>query len=255
MDIEDSRSTDELLEEISQLRDRLDEAEETLRAIRHGEVDAIVVSGPGGDQVFSLTGAEHVYRVVVETMHEAALTVDLDGTILFCNQRFCDLMKTPMQEIIGRELAAFAAEPQKAPLNELLADARKAPVYRRLPLRAADGTTVPLQFAASPLQAEAGPGLCLVVADLTELEASANSIKVLHQHEQALQAQQAELLRRREELERHVEELRASNAELQYFNRVMIDRELRMVELKKEVDALRAQLGQPPRYTVESEQK
>ena len=72
-------------------------------AIRNGDVDALVVAGPQGEQVFSLTGAEHVYRVIVETMNEAALTVDLDGTILFCNQRFCDLMKTPIQEAIGRK--------------------------------------------------------------------------------------------------------------------------------------------------------
>ena len=72
-----------------------DEAEQTLEAIRSGEVDALVVAGPQGEQVFSLTGAEHIYRVIVETMNEAALTVDPDGTILFCNQRFCDLMKTP----------------------------------------------------------------------------------------------------------------------------------------------------------------
>jgi hypothetical protein len=54
------------------------------------------------------------------------------------------------------------------------------------------------------------------------------------------------------ELEQRVEErtaeLRASNAELARFNQAMVGRELRMIELKKEVDALRNQLGQPPRY-------
>ena len=80
----------------------MEEAEQTLEAIRRGDVDALVVAGPHGEQVFSITGAEHIYRVIVETMNEAALTVDPDGTILFCNQRFCDLMKTPIQEVIGR---------------------------------------------------------------------------------------------------------------------------------------------------------
>ncbi len=91
----DTRTQRELLEEIEELRTRLDEAEQTLDAIRSGDVDALVVSGPHGDQIFSLTGAERTYRLIVETMNEAALTVGLDETILFCNKRFCDLVKTP----------------------------------------------------------------------------------------------------------------------------------------------------------------
>ena len=37
---------------------RLSEAEESLRAIRSGEVDAIVVNGQGGEKVFTLQGAD-----------------------------------------------------------------------------------------------------------------------------------------------------------------------------------------------------
>ena len=109
----DSRTRAQLLEEIEQLRLRLEEAEQTLEAIRHGDVDALVVTGPQGEQVFSITGAEHIYRVIVETMNEAALTVDPDETVLFCNQRFCDLMKTPIHEAIGRKVTDFAARPQQ----------------------------------------------------------------------------------------------------------------------------------------------
>ncbi|MGZ3495363.1 MAG: hypothetical protein ACXWM6_13050, partial [Thermodesulfobacteriota bacterium] len=65
--------------QIEDLRMRLEEAEETLRAIREGEVDALVVSGPQGDQVFTLKGAEQPYRVFVETMNEGAATLGPDG--------------------------------------------------------------------------------------------------------------------------------------------------------------------------------
>ena len=43
-------------------------------------------------------------------------------------------------------------------------------------------------------------------------------------------------------------DLRQSNAELQHFNDLMCGRELRMIELKKEVDALCAKYGEPLRY-------
>lgn len=60
-------------------------------------MDAVVVSSPQGEQVFSLTGAEHIYRVIIEAMNEGALTMDLGGYILFCNRRFCEMVKTPME--------------------------------------------------------------------------------------------------------------------------------------------------------------
>lgn len=41
--------------ELEELRQRLQEAEETLDAIRSGEVDALVVSGPSGEKVFTLS--------------------------------------------------------------------------------------------------------------------------------------------------------------------------------------------------------
>lgn len=49
-------------------------------------------------------------------------------------------------------------------------------------------------------------------------------------------------------LKRQTDHLRERNAELVRFNRATIDRELRMVELKQEVNALLARLGEPPRY-------
>ena len=65
--------------ELEELRQRLQEAEETLDAIRSGEVDALVVSGPSGEKVFTLEGAEHPYRVLVESMNEGAISLSLDG--------------------------------------------------------------------------------------------------------------------------------------------------------------------------------
>jgi PAS domain S-box-containing protein len=190
----DTRSRRELIEEMEALRARLDEAEQTLDAIRSGDVDALLVSGPDGDRIFSLTGAELTYRLIVETMNEAALTVDLDKTILFCNQRFCDLVKRPMSDIIGQKLTAFAGPAQQQPLRTLLEDARTRPVQRRLTLWDADGDAVSVLLAASLLAADGNASICLVASDLTELEAQASSIRVLREQQQALEESRAELL-------------------------------------------------------------
>lgn len=51
-----------------------------------------------------------------------------------------------------------------------------------------------------------------------------------------------------EALRQKVEALRVSNAELARFNRAMVGRELRMIEMKQEIDELCRRLGEPPRY-------
>ena len=53
------------------------------------------------------------------------------------------------------------------------------------------------------------------------------------------------------ERKRAEEALRRSNEELTRFNRVAVGRELRMIELKKEVNELRAKVGEPPRYKTD----
>jgi PAS domain S-box-containing protein len=58
----------------------------------------------------------------------------------------------------------------------------------------------------------------------------------------------SERKRAEREIQQHVEALRCANEELTQFNHAMIGRELRMVELKKEVDELCEQAGQTKRY-------
>ena len=197
-------------DEIAHLRARLEEAEQTLEAIRTGQVDALLVSGPKGDRIFTLSGADQIYRVIVETMNEAALTVDFDGMILFCNSQFAGLMRLPMEKIRGQPVTRFAAEPQRTVLAQVLKQARTTPVRRRLMLRTDDGSVVYVQLVASPLQTEGAGSICLVVNDLTELETSARSITVLRRQQEALE--------RNEQVLRQVaDDLVQSNHDLEQF--------------------------------------
>jgi predicted nucleic acid-binding Zn-ribbon protein len=56
-----------------------------------------------------------------------------------------------------------------------------------------------------------------------------------------------------DEVWRNAEELRASNEELARFNRAMVGRELRMVELKKQVNELCSKLGEPRRFKMDTD--
>jgi PAS domain S-box-containing protein len=156
--------------ELNELRNRLREAEDTLSAIRNGEVDALIVSGPAGDHVFSLKGAEQPYRVFVEQMQQGALTLSSDGAILFCNRRFAELIRTPLQRVIGSQFKSHVREEDRDAVDQILGSKDVARGLTRLLLRASDGALRPVSLSASPLPLEDVHGVCLVVTDLTEQE-------------------------------------------------------------------------------------
>ena len=95
--------------EVEELRQELAEAKDALRAIRGGEVDAVVVSGPKGEQVYVLNGAEQPYRVFIENMSEGALTLLSNGIIAYSNARFGQMVNTPLEKVIAAPLASFVA--------------------------------------------------------------------------------------------------------------------------------------------------
>lgn len=166
---------------------RLSEAEATLEAIRGGQVDAIVVSGPPGEQIYTLSGADTIYRRIAETMNEAALMVTPEGTILFANPQFCALVRSPMEDTIGRPLAGFVDDDDRNGLAALLHQAMERPARRRIVLRAADGSLAPVRAAANALETAEGQAICLVAADLTELEASVELVRQVEAQREALE--------------------------------------------------------------------
>ena len=91
-----------MTKELEDLRARLAEAEDVLRAIRNGEVDALLVTGERGEQVFSLTeqklheqivAAEQLARLILEQAAGAIVVCDEQGRVIRASQAaqgFCD---------------------------------------------------------------------------------------------------------------------------------------------------------------------
>lgn len=156
-------------EEVNGLRARLAEAEETLRAIRHGEVDAVVVAGQRGEQVYSLNGADRVYRQLIETMSEGAMTLSADGIILYGNMRLAEMLGRPLEQVIGtllRDYLPFADHPA---LAAILMQARTTPSRREINLITSAGRPLLVYLSASRLQSVGLEMIyCLVATDLTE---------------------------------------------------------------------------------------
>ena len=164
----DTKRKDKDLLQIEDLRMRLEEAEETLRAIREGEVDALVVSGPQGDQVYTLKGAEQPYRVFIETMNEGAVTLGPDGTILYCNGRFAELLLRPIENVIGSEIYRFIAPTDTPSFESVLQRGRQGNSQGEIWLERGDGQLNPVHLSLCPLESDDVPCICMVAMDLTE---------------------------------------------------------------------------------------
>jgi PAS domain S-box-containing protein len=149
---------------IEDLRRRLQEAEDTLNAIRDGHVEALVVSAPEGEQIYTLRTVDQPYRLMVEQMREGALTLSAEGTILYCNQRFAELMARPAERLAGQALGAFLHPDDHETLQRVLnSETCRAEVQ----LRTAAGAVNPAQLSSITLNIDGVRTVAVVVTDLT----------------------------------------------------------------------------------------
>jgi two-component system NarL family sensor kinase len=167
--------------ELAALRARLADAEETLRAIRAGEVDTVLVVGKDGSQVFTLAGAEHAYRVLIESMNEGALTITPDKMILYANTCFARMVKCPLEQVIGGSLSRFLSTEDRAALRPLLKRTAKTGCKILSYLTVGDGSQMPVQISIRPLAKDgaAAAAVALVVTDLTEARRSEERLREL----------------------------------------------------------------------------
>jgi PAS domain S-box-containing protein len=162
--------------ELERLRQRLAEAEEALRAIGTGEIDAIVVQGAAGPVVYTLKSADTPYRLFVERMAEGALTVSEDGVILYANAAFAGMVGLPLERLRGTDLMQFIAS-ERPPARFFVARGG-----RDVRLRTTRGEIRETYISSAPLTVDDKDVHCLIVTDLTsqqlrkELEAVLDTV-------------------------------------------------------------------------------
>lgn len=162
----------------AELEARLQEAEETLAAIRNGDVDAVVVGGAAGQQVYTLENADRPYRVLIEQMREGAVTLSEEGTILYCNQRFATIVGATHEMLIGTQFERFLCGSERASFHVLLAMEPFVGMSREYSLQTGDDADVPVNMSLVDLRVEEGAlrVVCGVVTDLTANRQRSNEL-------------------------------------------------------------------------------
>jgi PAS domain S-box-containing protein len=175
-------------------------------------------------------------RVTLTSIGDAVIAMDTAARVTFLNPTAANLTGWTQEEAAGQPIGRVFPvinEKTRQPADDVVAqalrDKRVIALANDTALVAKDGREVPVEDSAAPI-----------------LDAGGNVVGVvLVFHDVTAKRQAQEVIRRQ------VEELRASNEELARFNAAMVDRELRMVELKKEVNGLCARLGDSRPYPLD----
>src|SRR5580704_8465637 len=183
------------------LHARVQELEDTLTAIREGSVDALVISAPTGDQVFTLQGAEHPYRVLVETINEGAATLDAQGTVLYANARFAEFLNVPLEKFIGAPIQSHVPPAAYKKLRGLVQDSLSDNTKGEISLQTLEGRPRLIQFSLSAVKNSIPQTICVVATELTELAEANEALKA---NEEALRQLSSRLLQLQDEERRHI---------------------------------------------------
>jgi PAS domain S-box-containing protein len=184
-----------------ELRARVVELEETLRAIHMGEVDAVLVSSVKGDQVFTLQGAEHPYRLLVETIEEGAATLTDDGTVLYSNKSFAAFFGAPLEKFIGSPLHNFVSGSDAEFLKTLILGAKLASTRGEIRLARKDGKPRTIRLTMTPNKELGIEAICAVATELTEIVDANEALRIT---ETSLRQLSARLLQLQDEERRRI---------------------------------------------------
>ncbi|WP_316792626.1 ATP-binding protein [Pedobacter frigoris] len=153
-----------------ELRIQLEEANDIIHAIRSGEVDALIVNGKDGHQVFTLKSADHTYRIFIEQMTESALTLDTSGQILYCNSRFAELLELPLERVMGLSFLDFIPRSSRLFAKQVIDGAWETDTKAELDLQNRSGDAISVQLSLKALNLDEGTALSIIITDLTELK-------------------------------------------------------------------------------------
>jgi PAS domain S-box-containing protein len=174
-----NRDSQRSLDKTAELKNRLEETEETLHAIREYLVDAFVVTRSNGVQVVTLSDAGFPYRMMVESMNEGAVTLIPDGTIFYCNPCFARMVQIEPEKLIGVRFQDLILPEEQSAFEQLFKQAGQDGTRGEFCLQASKGKCVAVQLSIYQLTADNESGISIIATDITERIQAEDKIRSL----------------------------------------------------------------------------
>jgi two-component system CheB/CheR fusion protein len=201
--MKETKNYEELLEDLEDLRYQLKEANETLHAIRTGQIDALVVETEDGPQLYTLKSADHTYRVFIEKMKEGAVTLNRKGIILYSNSQFADMIEVPLAKVIGLPIIDFIPDQYKGKFKKMTEQGWESDTKGEIFLKSNSGRSIPFLLSFTSLELDEGIALSIILTDLTLQKENEKQLELKNQQ---LEAARLAAYKMNEELEDIVEE-------------------------------------------------
>jgi len=165
--IQSLRSYEALKAEFEKLQLQLQEANETIEAIRSGEVDALVVKNGKEHQLYTLKSADQTYRVFIEKMKEGAVTLNRDGLILYSNSQFAAMVDMPLAKVIGLPITNFIPEKFRPVFEEIIEHGWESDSKGEISLKNKNDQLIPFLLSVTSLELDDGSALSIILTDMT----------------------------------------------------------------------------------------
>src|SRR5205809_3997087 len=165
--MKETKNYEELLEELEDLKFQLKEANETLHAIRTGQIDALVVETEDGHQLYTLKSADQTYRVFIEKMKEGAVTLNRDEIILYSNSQFASMIGLPLANVTALRFSDFIAEKSKESFRDLIKKGWESDSKGEVLLINRNNDQIPFLLSFTSLELDEGQALSIILTDLS----------------------------------------------------------------------------------------
>lgn len=149
------------------LRSQLREAHDTIEAIRRGEIDALIIKGRNGNEVYTLESADRAYRLFLEKMTEGAVTLNANGIIQYCNPSFAAMISLTPALVVAETLGHFVCAENKNHFKDLLEQAWKGDIQGEVCL-ITDSGVIPVHLSLNAIHLAQDFSLNILITDLTK---------------------------------------------------------------------------------------
>jgi len=171
----------------------------------------------------SLKASEQKYRQLAETAKDVIMVLDLKGNVKYVNQEGIDLCGYSKEEILKMNIKDVLSE-DKIPLSDENFEKRiagdKSLFMYEIDFFNKKGNKIPVEIKSSLITEQGKPaGILIIARDITE----------------------------RKQVQ---EELHKRLNDLETFNRISVGRELRMIDLKKEINEILVKSGKEAKYKI-----
>ena len=163
------------------LLSRLAVAEETLRALRAGEVDALVMQGPDGVQrVYTLETADLIYRRLVERMTEGAGLLDVRGRVAYLNEQLGAMAHRPVEDVLGLPFTDLLVQGERQRFDDELVELGRSGHRAEYTMQLPDGGLVPVLIGIGLTGDEQQISHCVTVTDLSRRKEQEERVQLLN---------------------------------------------------------------------------